>query len=350
MPTLTVIVPAYNEEAGLPETLEALLRQSNKADRIIVANDCSTDATGAVAASYGVDVVTPDANLGSKARAQNYALQFVDTDLVLPVDADTVLADDYIEQIKKPFVDPEVAIAAGCVLTKHSNTTTERGRSIEYIFGFHFYRPIQNKSNAPVVCSGCCSAFRTDLLKEFGGFPERTIVEDMDYTWSQQIAGRKAVYVTEAVCYAADPEDFKYLKKQVWRWLSGFFQNVRLHSKGLVKKKPMLAVWVYLAVWEIMTVPLWYLTPFIAVLAFGMPVLTALAWFFGAEIALLLPVIVYGCIRRKIPILHTLASIPALYSVKAVNFYYAWKAMVNELVLVPLGLTTGLHDYEKGRA
>ena len=172
----------------------------------------------------------------------------------------------------------------------------------------------------------------------------------MDYTWTQQIAGRKALYVPEAVCYAADPEDFTYLKKQVWRWLSGFFQNVRIHTKDMIRHKPMLALWVLLAVWEILTVPMWYATPFVAIFGFGMAVQTALFWFFGAEVALLIPVLVYGARKRKIPVLHTLASIPALYAVKAVNFYYAWKALIVEMVAVPLGLSKGLHDYEKGRA
>lgn len=351
MTTLTVIVPAYNEEEGLPDTLEALLRQSELPDRIIVADDFSSDSTALVAASYaGVEVVTPPHNLGSKARAQNYALQFVDTDLVLPVDADTVLADDYIELIKKPFADDRVAIAAGCVLTKKTKTITERGRSLEYMFGFHFYRPIQNMADSPMVCSGCCSAFRVDLLKEFGGFPERTIVEDMDYTWSQQIAGYKAVYVSEALCFAADPETFTYMRKQLWRWLSGFFQNVRLHSFDLIKHKKMLAMWVGLAVLEIMTVPLWYLTPFILTMVFGVSLGSVLFWFLGVETFILMMPITYACFKRDQSVLQAILSIPSLYIVKVLNFYYAWKAMINEMILVPLGVSEGLHDYEKGRA
>ncbi len=50
------------------------------------------------------------------------------------------------------------------------------------LFGFHWHRPIQARANSPMVCSGCCSVFRRDDLMAFGGFPERTIVEDMDYT------------------------------------------------------------------------------------------------------------------------------------------------------------------------
>jgi hypothetical protein len=73
-------------------------------------------------------------------------------------------------------------------------------------------------------------------------------------------------------------------------------------------------------------------------------------WFFGAEFALVLPPLLYASIRRHVSVIHVLACIPALYVVKAVNFAYAWKAMIVELVLVPLGRSQGLHDYEKGRA
>jgi len=103
-------------------------------------------------------------------------------------------------------------------------------------------------------------------------------------------------------------------------------------------------------VWEILTVPLWYAMPFVWLFVFDWSPATTALWFFGAEFALLLPPLLYGAIRRKIPIRHVLACIPALYVVKAVNFAYAWKALVIELILVPLGLAKGLHDYEKGRA
>ncbi|MDP9444955.1 MAG: glycosyltransferase family 2 protein [Actinomycetota bacterium] len=350
MTTITAIVPAYNEEQGLGDTLQALLRQTDPFDEIIVVDDCSTDGTRKVAQSYGVTVLTPPHNLGSKAKAQNYALDRVNTDLVLPVDSDTVLSDNYVELIKRPFADDDVAIAAGCVLTRHSRTVTERGRSLEYLFGFHWHRPIQNKANSPVVCSGCCSAFRTSTLQGFGGFPERTVVEDMDYTWSQQIAGKRAVYVGSAVAYAADPEDFTYLRKQVWRWMSGFFQNVRIHTGNLLRHKRVLALWVLLAVWEILTVPLWYALPFLMIFVWDQSVQFTLGWWFGAEMVLLLPPLIYACLRRRVSLWHTVMSIPAMYAVKAVNFVYAWKAMVVELLLVPLGVSQGLTTYEKGRA
>ncbi|MBM4792853.1 glycosyltransferase family 2 protein [Streptomyces sioyaensis] len=350
MHTITVIVPAHNEEEGLPATLESLARQTVRPDRILVVDDASTDRTGEVAAAHGVTVLRPPHNLGSKAKAQNFALPQCTTDLVLAVDADTVLAPDYIETVVPVFEDPGVAVAAGTVRTRHTRTLWERGRSTEYLFGFHWHRPIQARANSPMVCSGCCSVFRRDDLMAFGGFPERTIVEDMDFTWSQQIAGRRAVYVSDAVALAADPEDLTYLRKQVWRWMAGFCQNVRLHLGRLIVHKPLLAVWVLLALLEILTAPLWWATPFVIAATTDQPPALAFGWWAGAELLLTLPPLLYAAHRRKLPLPTVLLNIPCVYATKAVNLIYAWKALLVELLLVPLHLSRGLTVYEKGRA
>lgn len=348
--SVTVIVPAHNEEAGLPATLDALAGQTVPAAEIIVVDDGSTDRTAEVARSYGATVLTPPRHLGSKARAQNHALPRCRADLVLTVDADTVLAPDYIERVEPAFDDPRVVVAAGNVQTRFARTIWERGRSTEYLFGFHWHRPIQNAANSAVVCSGCCSVFRRDALVAFGGFPERTIVEDMDVTWSQQIAGRRAVYVGGAVAWAADPETLMYLRKQVWRWMAGFFQNVRLHLWELVLRKPVLAMWIIVAVLEIIVAPVWWVTPVLGPLALHWPVGGTLAWWLGTELGFTAPPLIYAAVRRRLPITRVLANLPCVYATKIVNLYYAWKAMVVELVLVPLGISRGLVVYEKGRA
>ncbi|MFB8775755.1 glycosyltransferase family 2 protein [Streptomyces broussonetiae] len=350
MTTISAIVPAHNEEQGLGDTLESLLSQTHPFDEVIVVDDHSTDRTRQVALSYGVTVFTAETNQGSKARAQNYGLRYVWTDLVLPVDADTVLARDYVELILEPFENPRVAVAAGCVLTRFEDTAPERGRSIEYLFGFHFQRPIQNAANSPVVCSGCCSAFRTRELREFGGFPERTVVEDMDYTWSKQEEGRRAVYVGDAVAQAADPSTLTYLRKQVWRWMAGFFQNVRIHTLHLARHKPLLLLWILIAVWDIVTAPLWYAMPFLLIFVWNQGVMMTMLWWMGFELLLLTPPLFYGAHRRKIPYRVVMRNFPYVYLNKVVNTYYAWKALLVELVLVPLRLSKGLVTYEKGRA
>lgn len=349
MSTITVLIPAYNEQAGLGDTIRSLYAQTRPAERIIVVNDCSTDLTEEMARFWGVEVVTPPGNLGSKAKAQNYGLDFVDTDLVLPVDADTTLDPDYIDLLLPVFEDPDVAIAAGCVLSRYADTVWEKGRTIEYLYGFHWPRPVQNAVGAPMVCSGCCSVFRTEELRAFGGFPERTIVEDMDYTWSKQIEGRRAVYVADAVARAADPTNAIYLAKQTWRWQSGFFQNVRLHFTDLVRHKRWLAYWVALTVLEIILMPTWYLLPLMPQV-FGMTYVQALITFFVSEFLLSVIPLIYAVRRRHLKMARVLAMWPCMYVNKVINIYMTWKAMVCELVLVPLGLRRTFLLYEKGRA
>ena len=347
--TVTVIVPAYNEEDGIRDTLDALMRQTDRPERIIVVDDCSQDNTGMVAREYGVEVLRPLHNLGSKAKAQNYALPYCATDLVLPVDADTILGEDYVERIKLPFEDPRVVIAAGNVQTKVTRTVTERGRSIEYLYGFHFYRPIQNRAGAPVVCSGCCSAFRREVLVASGGFPERTIVEDFDWTATQQIAGNKAVYVAAAEAWAADPETIRYLRKQMNRWMSGFFQNMRIHFWPAWRHKPVLAIWYSVAIAEILMLPLWWGGPLLWVYVWHDPFLRTFEWWIALQLAVNIPVLMYAAVRRRVNPLSVLVNFPLVYVNGAVNSFYAWKGMIVELVLVPLGIARGLTVYEKGR-
>lgn len=356
----TAIVPAFNEEEGIADTLDSLLAQDKPFHEIVVVDDGSSDWTPSIVFSYrkqGVTLIRTPVNLGSKAKAQNYGLEQLlqrpkwgQPDLVIPVDADTVFAENYVDLIERPFEDPTVAIAAGAVQTRFTKSIWERARWIEYHVGFHWFRPIQNQHGAPMVCSGCCSAFRLSFLEEFGGFPERTIVEDIDYTWSQQIMGRRAVYVGDAVAYAAEPVNMKYMRKQLWRWKSGFMQNVRQHYPDLLKRKRALALWVTVAMLETllspvtMAVPLWWL------LVDHNSVWSVVGWTALSETILFTPATLYAWRKRGTNPLQVLVNYPAFFVLKFLNFYYDWKAMVNELVLFPFGWSKGLHDYEKGRA
>jgi N-acetylglucosaminyltransferase len=118
----------------------------------------------------------------------------------------------------------------------------------------------------------------------------------------------------------------------------------------LLFRKPLLAVWVLVALLEIVTAPLWWATPFVVTATTDRPLGPTLAWWACAEIVLTAPPLVYAARRRKLPVLGVLLNIPCVYPTKVVNLYYAWKALVVELLLVPLGLSRGLTVYEKGRA
>jgi hypothetical protein len=131
--------------------------------------------------------------------------------------------------------------------------------------------------------------------------------------------------------------------------MSGFFQNVRLHWRDVFRRKPLLGLWIALALCEICTAPLWWASPVLLPLLFHTSFAGVMSWWIGLELAMMLPPLLYACVRRKLNPIQVLLNLPCVYFNKAFNTYYAWKAMIVELVLVPLGLSSGLVIYEKGR-
>ena len=246
---LTVIVPAYNESDSLRDTIHSLKAQTLLPEEIIVIDDCSTDGTGEVALSLGVTVLRPPQNTGSKAGAQNFALGTVNTEFTMAIDADTTLASDAIEKLALAFDDKKTAAACGFVLPRHVKTIWERGRYIEYMLAFTWYKPIQDYFSKPMISSGCFSMYRTDVLRDHGGWQTRTLAEDMDLTWSFHINGHGVRFVPEAMSYPIEPHDFNFMRKQLKRWSHGFMQNVRLHWKDLVEV-PYLRSFVGVAFWD----------------------------------------------------------------------------------------------------
>ncbi|MGX1971807.1 hypothetical protein [Streptomyces kronopolitis] len=105
-----------------------------------------------------------------------------------------------------------------------------------------------------------------------------------------------------------------------------------------------------LALLEILTAPLWWATPFVLAATTDQPPALAFAWWAGAELLLTTPPLLYAARRRKLPLATVLLNVPCVYATKAVNLVYAWKALIVELLLVPLRLSRGLTVYEKGRA
>src|SRR3989344_4442932 len=129
---LTIIVPAYNEEASVSDTVKSLLNQTTPPKEVIVIDDCSTDNTAEVARTAGARVIKPPQNTGTKAGAQNYALSLVETEFVMAIDADTTIAPDGVEKLIKAMEEDRVVAACGSVIPRHKNTIWERGRYIEY--------------------------------------------------------------------------------------------------------------------------------------------------------------------------------------------------------------------------
>jgi biofilm PGA synthesis N-glycosyltransferase PgaC len=336
---VTVIVPAYNEAASLADTIKSLEAQTVRPREILVVDDCSTDGTGEVARWLGVTVLRPERNTGSKAGAQTFALGRVTTPFVMALDADTVLAPDAIERLLPAFDRPETAAACGFVVPRRVETIWERGRYIEYLFAFTFYKRVQEVYGKPLISSGCYSMYRTDVLRAMGGWSHRTMAEDMDLTWSLYQRGWEVRFVPEAVCYPIEPRTFGFLAKQLRRWSHGFVQNVRLHRRGLLQV-PYLRSAVAVAFWDALIASALYL--------FLLPVLSLVLrspWLLLGYVidvpAVLVPVLAGAAARREVG--RALASMPAFFVLRTVNGFFFLQAAWSELFL-----GRSLQVYEKG--
>lgn len=336
---VTVLVPAYNEADTLADTLLSLLTQSVAPQEILVIDDCSTDDTAGVAERLGVKVVRPERNTGSKAGAQTFALRHVRTALVMAIDADTTLASDAIERLLPAFEDSEVVAACGSVLPRRVRSVWERGRYIEYLFAFTFYKRVQEAWGAPLIASGCFSMYRTGALRAVGGWSTRTLAEDMDLTWTFYQYEWKVRFIPEAVSYPIEPHNFHFLSKQLKRWSHGFVQNVRLHRQGILAV-PFLRHSVAVAFWDAVIAAVAYLfvLPVLAV-ALGSPWLL-LGYVIDVP-AVAVPVLAGAAKRGEVR--RALASLPSFFVLRTVNAVYFLKATWMELVM-KRSFTT----YEKG--
>ena len=336
---VTVLVPAYNEAASLADTIKSLQTQTQPPEEIIVIDDCSTDDTAEVARACGATVIRPPANTGSKAGAQTFAIPWVRTEFVMAIDADTTLAPDAIETLQPAFDDPDVAAACGFVLPRFVETVWERGRYIEYLLAFTWYKPVQDYYEKPLISSGCFSMYRTDALKAVGGWSTRTLAEDMDLTWTFYQHGYRVRFVPEAVCYPIEPHTFTFMRKQLKRWSHGFVQNVRLHWRGLLDV-PYLRTAVAVGLWDATIASLAYLVllPLLA-LALGNPLLLL---GYVIDVPMLLVPVLTKAVRRK-ECGRALASIPAFFVLRMVNCLFFVEALWTEWVL-----RRSFRVYEKG--
>jgi poly-beta-1,6-N-acetyl-D-glucosamine synthase len=294
---------------------------------VIVVDDCSTDDTHEVAESFGVTVIRPTQNTGSKAGAQTVALDRVTTELVMAIDADTALAPDAIERLLPAFDDPEVAAACGFVLPRRVRTVWERGRYVEYMLAFSFFKRVQDHYGKPLISSGCFSIYRMADLSEAGGWSTRTMAEDMDLTWTFYRAGRKVRFLPESVSYPIEPHDLGFMRKQLRRWSHGFVQNIRLHWRSLLQLGYLRSI-VAVAFWDAVLASLAYLI-LIPLLALLIDPIILVAYLVDAPVVLV-PVMWQAISRGESG--KALASFPSFFVLRVVNGLFMLSALWREFV------------------
>ncbi len=236
-PMMSFIVPAYNEEKCIERTIESLLDIDYPNYEIIVVDDGSQDATHALAQRFarrGVKVVQrPN---GGKARALNLGLFFAKGEIIVTVDADSLVARDSLHELVRLFADPQVMAVAGNVKVLNRVNLLTRLQALEYVRDINIVRRAFDVFGATMVVPGVLGAFRRPVLDDVGSYDPDTVTEDFDTTVKVLKAGSVVQATTIAEGYTEAPETLGDLYRQRKRWYAGILQT--LYKHGDVLKNP----------------------------------------------------------------------------------------------------------------
>lgn len=268
-PSVSLIVPAYNESATIIDTVSALLALQYPIYEVIVVNDGSKDNTLSLLINAfklklierpyeklleheevvsifgrpGLRLIVLDKLNGGKADAQNAGLNVSCTPIFCVIDGDSVLEPDALLRAVKPFVEnPQETIAVGGTIRVANGIQFYRGRvselrlpdrplhifqTIEYMRTFLIARLAWSSVNSLMLISGAFSMFRRAEVIEVGGFTRGSLGEDLDMVLKlhKLMLTEKRPYrigfVTDPVCWTEAPSSLAILARQRMRWHKG---------------------------------------------------------------------------------------------------------------------------------
>ncbi len=281
-PGITVVLPAFNESAGIVESVHSLLALRYPTYEVVLVNDGSTDDTLArlegafdlvpahralreaipiqpVRATYvsrrSPNLWVLDKANGGKADALNAGIAASQHPYVCAIDADALIETDALLRVAAPMLDdPEHVIATGGIVRIANGSEIDHGRVtgvrlprnplavlqvIEYFRAFLIGRVGWTRLNALLIISGAFGLFQRAAIEEVGGFATDTVGEDMELVvrLHRHFRARGVPYriefVPDPVCWTEVPEDMGSLSRQRRRWHRGLGQTLWRHRRGI---------------------------------------------------------------------------------------------------------------------
>ncbi|WP_404477748.1 glycosyltransferase [Novosphingobium sp. BL-52-GroH] len=240
-PTVSVIIPAFNEERVIAASVARVLASDYPALQVIVADDGSKDATSTIVRQvFGDDprVTLLTLRNGGKAAALNRALRDATGEVVIALDADTQFEPQTIRRLARWFADPQIGAVAGDARVGNRINLVTRWQAVEYITAQNLERRALAGFDAMTVVPGAVGAWRRAALDSVGGYPEDTLAEDQDLTIAIQRAGWRVTFDPRAVAWTEAPESFGALAKQRFRWAFGTLQCLWKHRVVIARRSP----------------------------------------------------------------------------------------------------------------
>jgi poly-beta-1,6-N-acetyl-D-glucosamine synthase len=225
-PGVTVLIPAFNEEAVIAQSVRAALESDYRNLEVLVLDDGSTDDTARVAAEAAggdprCEVVRDEVNRG-KAERLNTGFARARYGLVVVTDADAHLHPNAIRHLVARLErSPMVAAVAGGPFVTNRAYLISALQVLEAAAIIGLIRRTQSLTGRVGVVAGVCGIFRRDMVVAVGGYDERMATEDIDLTWRLLLAGWHTAYAPRALVGMEVPTTVKALWAQRKRWARG---------------------------------------------------------------------------------------------------------------------------------
>jgi len=244
-PSVSIIIPAYNEEKHIKDCIESVLNldYENGKIKIIVVNDGSKDKTKEVVEEIiskkkGREIILINQKNSGKAKALNNALKLVKTEFFACLDADSFVSKKALKMIIKTFYeyDNNLAIVTPAMKIRNPKNLLQKLQYVEYNISMLLHRLMSNL-NSIYVAPGPFSVYKTEIVKKLGGFDSTTLAEDQEIAYRMQKNFYDIKQSPNAFVYTTPPNNFKSLYRQRRRWYIGGFSNIIKYRKMFLNPK-----------------------------------------------------------------------------------------------------------------
>lgn len=258
-PLVSVIIPCYNEEKNVIETIESVLNQSYTNIEVIAVNDGSSDDTGRVLNQLSelhsrLRVIHLAENQG-KAVALKTGTAAAKSEWLVCIDGDAILDTHAVAFLVAPMLEnARVGAVTGNPRIRTRSTLVGKVLVGEFSSIIGMIKRTQRMYGQVFTISGVVAAFRRSALAQVGYWSDDIITEDIDISWKLQLRHWSIFYEPRALCWVLMPETLKGLWKQRLRWAQGGAEVFRKYLTSLWNGKnrrmwPLFSEYCFTTAW-----------------------------------------------------------------------------------------------------
>ncbi len=239
-PSVTILVPVFNEQNTVDKTIQSLLKLNYPEDKlkIMIVDDGSKDNTWEIVKKYNnhPQILLHQKENGGKYTALNYGIANCSTEMIGCLDADSEVDADALLHIIPYFKDRDVGAVTPSLKIQNPDNILGLMQSAEYNMGV-FTRKILGFLDAQYVTPGPFSIFRKAVFSKVGNYKHAHNTEDLEMALRLQENHFKIVNAHKAVVYTVGPRTLYRLYKQRVRWTGGFIQNAIDYRRMILNPK-----------------------------------------------------------------------------------------------------------------